>query len=87
MGGSRVQPSVIELGVGILFLHCGEKFLPALFVQLFELARDQVQGFPEDIALVVCQGHVMGVRKGSTQHGATVEILREYLKYRTTFER
>src|SRR6266487_1393511 len=57
---SLVQPSVIELGVGIVFLHPSEKCLFALFVQLFELARDKVQGFPLDIALVVCEGHVKG---------------------------
>src|SRR5207245_10494336 len=49
MGGSRVQPSVIKLRMSVLLLYPGEKFLVALFVQLFELARDQVQGFPEDI--------------------------------------
>ena len=58
--GILVQPPVIELGVGILFLHPREKYLFALIVQLFELARDKVQGFPLDIALVVCKGHVMG---------------------------
>ena len=52
--GQLVESPVIELRMDVVCFQFGEKLIVAILVQVFELARNKVQGFPVEITRVVC---------------------------------